>query len=237
MWVYLYPNNTETELKNAYIGEYRVPWADTLLYLKFNNNLNDDSGNNVSVTGAWIWYGAIWDNHYAEMTGAWSWTYITPPASLWSQIWTWDFAVSMWFYPVTTSRWGSCLFMCWNQAVWTYVWIHMNYGNDTGKPRFSTTESNIDVNMPANQRMYVCFTRVNWVASWYINWELKGAYNSTINITNTDNFFILNRNTDQYQQWSQAWAKVSEAIFEKRWWTAADVVNYYNNTKANYWIV
>jgi hypothetical protein len=40
MGVYLYPNNTETPLKNAYIGEYQEwwqPWADTLLYYDFEH--------------------------------------------------------------------------------------------------------------------------------------------------------------------------------------------------------
>ena len=53
MWVYLYPSNTETELKNAYIGEYDfvkyqkveyiettwTQWIDTSLFPSNNKQL------------------------------------------------------------------------------------------------------------------------------------------------------------------------------------------------------
>lgn len=211
----------------------------TLLYLKFNNNLNDDSGNSASVSGAWLWYWTVWEKHYAEMTVAWSWTYITPSTSLWNQIWTGDFTVSLWGYPVTTTRWESCFFMAWYQNWWSpYPWLWIWYGTDYGYPYmwFNTTEWSITANMPANQRMHMCFTRVNWVVSWYINGEKKGTYNSTRNITNIDNFYILNRSTNSYQQRSQTWARVSEVIFEKVWWSDEDVTKYVNSVKVNYWL-
>jgi len=71
MWVYLYPNNTETELKNAYIGEYvapREPWANTVAYYKFDWNLNDSSGNNrnMALSRGSVTYWTIWNNKYVH---------------------------------------------------------------------------------------------------------------------------------------------------------------------------
>ena len=55
MGVYLYPNNTETELKNAYIGEYPErwqPWANTVAYypLTSTTTVNDLSGNGYTLS-------------------------------------------------------------------------------------------------------------------------------------------------------------------------------------------
>ena len=228
------PNGVEKQVRPS--GWQPDP-TRTILYLKFNNNLDDSSGNWVVVSWAWLGYWTTGNNHYAEMTGSWSQTYITPPISLWNQIWTGDFCVSLWGYPVTTTRWASCFFMAWNQNWWVpRPWIYINYGVDDGYPamRLHTDEWKFTSNMPANQWMHMCFTRINWVVSWYINSQSLWSFNSTRNITGVDNFFILNRNTDSYQQRSQAWARVSEVIFEKAGWDNNDVSKYYNQTKSNY---
>lgn len=256
MWLFLWDSEPskifvgDTSISKVFLWDTQVrpsytpwPWQPdptrTMLYLKFNNNLADSSGNWVVVSWAWISYWTIGDNHYAEMTGGWSQTYITPPVSVWNQIWMGDFCVSLRWYPVTTTRWSSCFFMAWNQGWWApRPWIFINYGADDGYPamRFHTDEWKFTSNMPANQWIHMCFTRVSWEVSWYINWQLLWSFISNRNISGIDNFFILNRNTDSYQQRSQMWAKVSEVILEKAGRSNDDVSNYYDQTKSNYWL-
>jgi hypothetical protein len=43
MGVYLYPSGTETELKNAYIGEYWSPNANTIAYFPFKDDILDQT--------------------------------------------------------------------------------------------------------------------------------------------------------------------------------------------------
>lgn len=75
MNVYLYPSNTETELKNAYIGEY-IPWTPdasrTLLYLPLESNVTDYSGNNRSTSPSNISYWTLWWIQTAY-NSSWNW--------------------------------------------------------------------------------------------------------------------------------------------------------------------
>lgn len=219
----------------------------TLLYLKFNNNLNDDSWNNVSVTWAWIWYGTIGNNHYVEMTSSGSGCSITPPPSIANVIWTWDYTVSFWIYSVpstyySTWEWAMA-FGVWydwaNPRPWIYLFIHQKINSGTDKINameaelvdhpFTTSASTLN-----NSWHNIVITRDSWVVKGYLDGVQEMSATQTRSFNNCDTFFILNRSNFSWQQWKQTWAKMSEVIFEKVKRTSDDVNSYYNNTKSNY---
>lgn len=232
----------EHELKNAYIGEYKEwkPWANTLLYLKFENNLNDSSWNNVSVSWAWISYGTIWDKYYVERTGSWDGTYIQPTASIWNVIGTWDFCVSFYGYPIpntSTTYWWSCFFMNWYDGSNPFPWIYIEYWTGTWYPRMWTNVENYDnPSLSANQWHHFCMTRRSGTIYCYIDGELKWTVASTRNLNNMDKFFLLNRSSFNWHARPTTWARMSEVIYEKQWWEETEIQTYYNQTKANYWL-
>lgn len=223
----------------------------TLLYLKFNNNLNDDSWNNVSVTWAWIGYGTIGNNHYVEMTGTASWTYIKPTATVWNVIGTWDFAISFWINPVASTYSGNwqwaLVFWDWNDNTtnrpWIYIQFHY-YNTSSSKNkvafRLPSTSYNRDYYLTTSATEldwtwhHIVMTRSGSTVNCYLDgWVDSVSFSSSSNI-NADNFFILNRSTYSWHAWTTTWAKMSEVIYEKVYWTAEEVQQYYNNTKSNY---
>lgn len=242
----------EHTLKNDYIWEYTYNWTPdasrTMLYLKFENNLTDSSWNNQSVSWAWIGYWTTGNKYYVERTGTASWTYINPPQTLMQGIWSWDFTVSFFL------RWVNW----WWDATWIFVneydssspWygFYIRWFSWTGEPTwlgFVNTGwgSPSDVvgisswNILYRRTWYhVCCTRISWVVYLYINWQEVWHATMTRSFANpwVSKFRILNRNDYTSQAWGEAWTRMSEVILEKVWWTAEQVLWYYNWIKSNY---
>ena len=117
MWVYLYPNNTETELKNAYIGEYVEPdylcftantAGSTILLRKWGSptitleksidgvNWSTYTWGTVGTYTDWekITLTNIWDNVYFRNTSTTTTTFTTSTSSPYNFIITWSISSS-----------------------------------------------------------------------------------------------------------------------------------------------
>lgn len=231
-----------SELKNAYIGEYHEWEPDasrTLLYLKLENNVNDSSWNNVSVSSSGISYSTAGDKYYAELTSTTG--YIRPTATLAQQIWTWDFTVSFFMYLVSNSTWeASWMFWDWYDSWSPRPWICIRY-NVEGKISWmddGNGTNQFSIACSQNTWHYQTYVRKNWVCYCYLDGAYVWQHNHTINLANpwVNKFYILNRSDYSPQRWTSTWARISEVIFENVAWSANDVQNYYNSIKSNYWL-
>jgi len=238
------------KIQKIYIGTNQVrppTWkpdaSRTLLYMKFNNNLNDDSGNNHTVTGTWFGYGVIGNNHYVEKTStSSSWTYINPsPASMNSAIGSGDFTVSLFFFNKTHNS-AAMLFWNWKNSRSPYHWIYILAGGDEDISMYTTNNDfhhNSQMIASFENWHHLVFTRISWVCYRYIDWKLIDSFSNSVNFNTSqwDTFFLLNRSTYSWHSWGDiTWWKISEVIYEKIWWTDQEIQYYFNQAKWNYWL-
>ena len=236
--------NYYNSTKSKYAG-WEPDATRTMLYLKFENDCNDSSGNNVSVTWTSVWYWTIWNNHYATVTDITTST-IKPPQTLFQAIGSWDFTISLYAQVVQQWSWWSFLFWTWYDYAsprpgisikWWYnsteaKWFVSAWDNAGGSSTFPQSSKLYDTKTSWHN---VIVTRISSVWYLYIDWELIQSTNWTTNMNQNDKFYILNRTDVTQQRWTETWAKVSEVIVEKVWWSAEKCVWYFNSTKSNYW--
>lgn len=228
MWVYIYKQEQEWQ-----------PWENTLLYMEFNDNLDDETGNNT-MTGSWIDYEIIWNKKCVRLTSISGW--ISWPWNLMSSVGTWDFTTAFWFYPVGSSDWpvmfanakstsprNWCqLFMCYDSRRWLNNQVSYHMTQTWHWSSMSATSLN-------NSWHHFVFTRINGICYWYIDWqEAFTSWSDNSTLSDVNSLYILNRADQSDQQRDSAWVKMSELIVEKQWWTAEEITAYYNLTKSNY---
>lgn len=211
----------------------------TLLYLQLQNNVTDSSWNSVSVSSSGITYGTAGDYYYAQTTSTTA--YITPPATLAQQIWTWDFTVSFFLYPITHTRSESAWrFWDWYDSWSPRPWICIRYGRDwnIGWNDDGNGTNQCSIACSQNTWHYQAYVRKNGVCYCYFDGAYVWQHNHTRNLASpwVNKFYILNRSDYSAQRWSSAWARISEVIFENVAWTSDDVTAYYNSMKSNYWL-
>lgn len=239
----------QKELKNWFIWEYvepRTPWANTLLYMEFNDNLSDSSGKGVSITWSWIGYETIGTKKCVKLTST-SWE-ITWPWNLMSPVGTWDFAVSFWIKPVTSNN-EPCVFQACNTASprdWCFMFMWFNSSGVTAdrvlfwveeSSRTQKATTSVTCTSLIGTWHHFLFTRKDGVCYWFIDGtSVLTPYSNSITLANVGYQRILNRASNAYQCWQNTWACMSELIVEKQWWTERKIQNYYNSTKSNYWL-
>ena len=230
MWIYLYQNNSELAMKNAYIGEVWTPTSNTLLYMPLNWDAKDEVSGNSGTWSGTAQYQTL--ASWLKVANCNSSSYILTPSITTNA----PITISWWLYRVDgnvifrsdSKNWTRNL---WQIAIngrpadtqWAWWWI---YYNGTGYLYYSWTN--------AWWKYIVVTLWSNWVKI-YVNWELTYTYNNTSFVWKTQQWWI---NFDQYSTslpipW--AWY-YSNLIIENRVWTAEQVALYYNNTKSNYWI-
>jgi hypothetical protein len=214
MGVYLYPNNTETELKNAYIWEYQErwqPWANTVAYFPFSSDAIDVTGNNTltnSWTQNWLWW---------EFS---SWSNITTPSGIINYVNFWIQINNYW----STNNW-----ICLYNKRWIGYYAYQGYAH-LNKKIFIWYDSNFS--QEAVDFAPTTWTRHNisygydWTKTIYsidgVSWTL---YN-WVGYDFGDSFIVA-------QKW---WVVISKLILEDICWTSEQIANYYNQTKSNYWL-
>lgn len=213
----------------------------TLLYLQLNNNVQDSSGNGVSVSSSSISYGTMGNNHYAELTAV-TW-YIRPTATIWQQIGTGDFTVSFFMYPVSnvgaqeSAWWFGDWYDSWRPRPW--ICIRASYTGTQNEIEW--VEDGVGANsfrdaVNIDTWYYMTYVRKNGVAYGYLNGQLVWQASHTTNLSNVNKFFILNRNDYSPQRWKNTWARISEVILEKVAWTEDEITWYFSSQKWNYGI-
>jgi hypothetical protein len=241
MGVYLYPNNTETELKNAYIWEYQEwwqPWVNTICYYPLNStyNFTDQSWNNRDLS--WTWWTIQDYNGVSCMYLEWN-MYNTSLSWVLTQ-----FTINCYYNLKTTSdhyfltfwmkntNWldtDPWFFMCWD-----FNWRPNGYGFWVQYCTSNSTFGAISIGTSASSE-WVLGTWYNWVLTWdgttiklYRDWVLLKTQAWTDNSSRDTIFFWFWAN--------QTKLYISNAIIETTVRTDSDVLNYYNQTKSNYWI-
>lgn len=235
MNVYLYQNNTEKEVQNIYIGEYKewTPWANTLWYYTFDDQnasqITDFSGNNRNLTWwSMPWYTLVSGTNYAGnfTTGSW----LAPTnTSYWAM--DWNSTVLAWVKPTGNGSWYVSSYSgSWpNQFAlirWYRNW-QFEYFNQLGSTDLRTTIKSL---VTLNNWYLIWYTKswtsVKTYCNWVAWWTLTDGTNS-----NNKKFHIWSSDGWDRFQW-----QIGVLIVENRIWTADDFLNYYNQTKSNYWL-
>jgi len=233
------------------------PWANTLVYLPLEWDVDDYSWN----WNNWVWkeWSSAWTPNYATLsTGKvvakmnWTWgtgsssnvsitipSYQTAPKTI--SVWMYKCTTNeSWFNEQNASAWKYFMWqlagdwqnwwafrLTWNYSWNPYCWYQCWDWSDS---RIFAQHNYIW------QWQHLVATCDNTNTYYYINWVLKGGLNKVIQ-SNAD-FFMW---TAPFEYSSSSpevrfYWYFSEVILEDIGWTATDITNYYNDTKANYWI-
>lgn len=220
---------TSGVLKNAYIGEYGwKPWSNTVAYypLTSTTTVNDQSWNNRNLTNSWVtfWTYKWIDCAYSNMQSLlYNSSFVTNIQNL---------TISVRAYYVSNNNYGGD----YNQMIWRWWGSSENFWPYIDIPQGRQLRCSpwwIGTIYPANNSkwMHVIVTyNGSNIIKLYVNWVLN-ATNSSANIPSWTNLRIWGR--DWYHWW-YGW--LSEFIVETKVWTDAEILDYYNNTKSNYWL-
>jgi hypothetical protein len=228
MNIYLHPSGVKKELKNDYIGEYKVfvPWSNTLLYLPMTDDLLDHSWKSVTVTNngvsisSWTWY----------FNGSWYLSIPTADNILWNV-----FTIS-WYWKVSARPTYSAIFATRNSTSWwltvQYEWTHLFASTATNNwdliavgnifTKNNVWENYVLVRKVTNWELYKNWVKVWTATSW--NWNIIQSWSAS---------FIWRNGADSAT--NITWY-IGQFIIENRAWTAQEVSDYYNQTKSNYWL-
>lgn len=218
-----------TELKNAYIGEYRVPWSNTIAYYPLTADTNDYSWNNRNLTNSWV---TFVNNIWWATIPVWYW-------DGWDRAYrTWDYQLSAWYtislYQKSTVNNNWFMFdMRSNNEYWQWVYLKNEWGYFKARQQKSYNTEEEYVRTQDSNRNHWVLTWTGSVWTVYFNWtQVKQA--SIANSINTTNWTVLSLwtrfswNTDIFTWY------LSEMIIENKVRTAQEVSDYYNLTKSLY---
>lgn len=251
MNVYLYPSNTETELKNIYIGEYKKVWtptAYTIGYWELNWN-GEDTKNDYWVTtytstdydsNGYIW---AWNPTYAD----WRWgrqcAYFagdrclnlpvlpipsnTITISLWANLSSSTGYWAMFHHrqDLAPGNDGWCVFIgCQTGVAVDCKWV---WTTNSSWTTWQTGYDFTDVTVEANKRHNIVFTFNWWTAKLYIDWVLKQtiSWKPWLRNSNSSQSFIwwdVNYTWNNYMT-----GYIQDVIYENRTWSDQDVADYY----------
>ena len=243
MNIYLHPSGVKKELKNDYIGEVWTPNANTIAYRPLESNANDIVWGYNWTNVSWISYDTLasWKKVAKATTTtaniAISWAIL-------DRIWSNDFTISCWVYLTwVNTMWYNItsLFLVIKNSS-PYPWPQIFLSNNSNwwswiyfAPQWvSWVSSNTSYDNVINRWINIVYTRSSWVCKWYINAVQETTQNSNISYSWWTWWFLFAR-WDSNQQ-LLTWSMGSEYILELKWWTAQEILNYYNKTKSNYWL-
>lgn len=224
----------QKEVQNIYIGEYKwwKPWANTLLYLPLKEDLLDHSQYNRTITqtgtitkdSTWYKFGASWASYLYSSN--FNWPNICT-LSVWSKK-TWNGS----YHAVVANKY-------YGSHRNPYITTNLIYGNRSNYIQFECVNtSNTVYSYTSNIDTYNAWHHFVWVYTWtkyylYIDWVKNLEYNVSWNLLSTNSWFYVGDyvwdSPNQYFVWN-----ISEVIFEDKAWTAQEISDYYNSTKAIY---
>jgi len=219
---YILQTKMPLTLKN-FNQQWWKPWANTIAYYKFNNNLNDSSWNsrNLSLLSGSVSYGvASWWGEYAYFNTSTSASVSMPTVNYGND----NYTVSFYRQPKQIFSWFQCIFD-WvrdtMQDPWyirvtksIYVWDDINY------------------TAAVDTWYYITVVRSWQNISAYINWTYIGSYQAVSWVYWTKLFINQIWNSSSYKNNNYLW----EFIIEDKARTADEITAYYNQTKSLYWI-
>ena len=197
------------------------PWANTLAYWKFDDNLSDSSGNNNDAT--YYYWTPITYSTWLVWDSAVFWpTILTTPLD--TTLFNSEFTVSFCVYITAISgddvirlRW----WQTWNTAIqyeWGYSWLQ-RYDANMGRTGWSWTPT-----LNTWHHIVITWDGVNPLVC-YINGNVVTADNYNYSYSNSSRTLWLGNNESTNDvNWLQ-W-RFDEFIIEDKARTASDVANY-----------
>ena len=217
---------------NTYLAHYPLTSSTTT---------SDTSGNNKNLTKSWtVTFGTYWGVDCAYFNGGY--LYINESLALGSDPRT----ISCWFNRQNATSEAGAFWGMWTASStnWITTYLHGNapiqwhYG-------YGNREYNRDVwfnQIPTVWDWTLLTVTYNWsdllvyVNSSYLwtptIWDYAWTNTITLNLTNTATTLAQMPNFG-----AAAWkGYFSDFIFDWKAWTAQEVLDYYNDTKSNYWL-
>ena len=240
MWVYIYQSWIETPMQNDYIGEYWwKPWANTLAYypLTSTTTVNDMSGNNKTLTNQG---GVFWTYNGVDCVYCWNSWIVRNDTVTTAYIWQTS-TMSAW---VSRATWNSS--ECWigtGYNNWPYYnkYVSLSMLLQATRVRFWCWWWNawhdLDYSVITTENHWYHLVQTfasDGTRKCYFNWTLVGTWNQIIE-QNISWFSIVGSKWGASEQYYWNWY-ASEIIIENKTWTDAEILDYYNQTKANYWL-
>ena len=233
-WMYIRPNGTEQKIRPT----WWQPWANTVAYLKLNWNGTDSSGNwnNATIYNP-LWATENW-RQYLQWTYSTdnSWCYAVLPVTPLSsectfQAWikmdtnTLNYTMYMWCYTEWSDPWCFAAATMNSDYYWCPIsnWSRLNPILDYGQESIVTWWHLQTVTIKDGKQVF------------YLDWVSIGSNNrNDANRTATNTVpFMLNTGNNLSRTAS---CIIWDFILESKSWTAQEVVDYYDLTKASYWI-
>ena len=222
----------------AYIGSQKVrphedpiiprtPWDDTKLYFEFENDINNSAWTSYGVSGSsWLTYTEV-GGQYAISNTSYN-SYIKVSWNCWASIGTWNFALSLWVNPVAPSSWKDVyLFHVSNTGIYyqgtSILW-------KVASSEYATSSWLTNFN---GSWHHLVMTRNGTTVTCYIDNVATSTFTSSASFSTSTEGNIF---ASSGWRWSTSWAQMDKFILEAKWWSAADVDNYFRSTKAIYWV-
>ena len=212
----------------------RRPWVNTIAYYPLKWDLNDYSGNGYNAESSW---GTITypNNKYADFSAA----YARFPNGYSSGTTTDDITISLWARDITSSQWEGNMFVMgqdWFGDWWWALIRAVNSNNDYSAYIVTwwamQTTSAYNVSSWVWHHFVETVSPTNREMKFYIDWVLKEtvSINSSMRIDGKSAIGKVGNYTHNVN-WD-----ISEIINERKARTAQEILDYYNQTKANYWL-
>ena len=203
----------------------RQPWADTLAYYEFNNNLGNSAWSwhdLYTLAGTVTYWTDSWWAKYAYFdTNTWSNHYTGFPSIDVSTL-----TVSYWWKPKQIFSW-------WNPITLSIL--------DSNSDIILAPVRSVDFRWiswftaTADTWYHIVMVIWWWVQKVYVNWQYLTEWTQSYTWTLSTTFTINNAGDTNSSSFAND-NYLSELIIETKSWTAQEVADYYDQTKANYWI-
>jgi hypothetical protein len=223
------------KIQRIYIGTQQVrpkrhPWANTLLYMPLNWN----------TTNYWtLWWSWTWNwtasyttlSSWIQVANPWSNAYIlTPSLSDTSPLTLQCWMLWHWLVRNDSNNWTRNFkqLLCWwttnGYPTWNYTNVAYFYNG-------SWYWTDIEKDITKWQLVTLVYWN-NWIY-WYVNWVNFYSDSSKTSFVAKTQWFYINYDAHSSRYWN--W-KYSDLIIERKQRTAQEISDYYNQTKANYWL-
>lgn len=239
---------TEHKIRPSY---KREPTADTIAYYPLNWDANDYSWNNRNLTTNGVTYSETIAN------GNKCWTFTGVIRNNGSKWWEWTSWVSMSNANMTLSvrakttgnwtdstYWANKWMLLYFQDSWRNYWQTIKTAHWTtwyiaaewwGWGSSIWTSAETPTPYADWQWHHFCATYTISSVKLFVDWQLVSSWTGSFTAVTTNYNIYVGKDTTSYNYYWYA-GQMSEVIFEKATWTDADVLEYYNWTKSNYWL-
>ena len=213
----------------VYGGEWKwKPWANTLAYYELTTDASDSSWNSNDAT-----------NHWATFSSDWAYFDVGYYIQLPKLLDITEYTINVWLKTPTHPSWNQG-FNIYNDWGWanrnimclvyaSTVWGYLGNGS-TNQQSYGTS---INTWTWWNN---IVLSRNGTNLKIYVNWNKE--LDTTVSyspVSSGSNTIYIGTEPWGWSSYNCAWY-LKDYIIEDVQWTDQEVLDYYNNTKANYWL-